>query len=365
MDELTALSLEDLTRRLSSRTRAVAVRKWLFGHRPPEVLPPRVPGVTPAAWARLLETAALPPWRLVRRECALDGTVKLAADFAGALVESVLIPAEGRSTVCVSSQAGCTRRCAFCATARLGFRRNLTAGEILLQFALARAEAPTDAPARNVVFMGMGEPMDNLDEVMTAVERLLEPGAPNLGADHVTVSTSGVLPGLKRFLREGRGQIALSLNGTTDAQREALVPHNRTWPIGDLMEALREDQARGSGRRYWIGYVLWAGVNDTDEDARRLGRLLAGLGAHVNLIPHNEYAGSALAPPSAERVVRFQEVVRAGGVRCLIRWPRGREIGAACGQLAGRLEPRGVAPPEAMMPEGDWGEAHGRQGRQE
>jgi len=333
---LTSLSLEELTARLESRTRAVFVRKWLYGPGAlPEILPWRLPGIRPDHWTRLREHAPLPSWRMARRDASKDGTVKLAVGFGEAVVETVMIPARGRSTVCLSSQAGCTRRCSFCATAQLGFARQLTSGEILLQYALAQAEAPPEAPARNVVFMGMGEPMDNLDEVMSAVDRLLEPGAPCLAADHVTVSTSGVLPGLRRFLREGRGLLALSLNGTTDEQRERSIPHTRTWPIGDLLEALREDQRRGSGRRYWIGYVLWQGVNDSDDDASRLAGLLQGLPAHVNLIPHNPYAGSEYCPPDESRMLRFQSLVSGRGVRCLIRRPRGQDIAAACGQLAG------------------------------
>jgi 23S rRNA (adenine2503-C2)-methyltransferase len=199
---------------------------------------------------------------------------------------------------------------------------------------LAQGEAPADAPARNIVFMGMGEPMDNLDEVMSAVDRLLEPPLPRVGPGHITVSTSGVLPGIQRFLREGRGHLALSLNATTDAAREALMPHNRQWPIGDLLDALREDQRRGSGRRYFIEYVLWDGVNDSHEDAGRLVRLLEGLNAHVNLIPHNPFAENALRPSAPERVRAFQKQLQDAGLRALVRTPRGRDIAAACGQLA-------------------------------
>lgn len=333
---LTGLSLDELTEELKSRTRALVVRRWLFTTRGlPEVLPPRLTGVSPAFWTGLCERAPLPAWRLARREVSRDGTAKLALDFAGAVAETVLIPARGRSTVCLSSQAGCTRRCTFCATASLGFVRHLTAAEMVLQYALAQGEAPPSVPARNAVFMGMGEPMDNLDQVMAAVDRLLEPGAPCLAEDHVTVSTSGVLPGLLRFLREGRGLLALSLNGTTDQQRERLIPHTRVWPIGDLLEALREDQRRGSGRRYGIGYVLLADVNDSDEDARRLVCLLDGLSAHVNLIAHNGYSGSELRRPSEARLLRFQGLVREGGIRCLVRRSRGEDVAAACGQLAG------------------------------
>lgn len=332
---LTGLGLADLTSLLGSRARALAVRRWLFEARPwPAVLPARLPGVNARAWGALREAAPLPDWSLADRTLAPDGTTKLALALGPATVETVLIPSEGRTTVCVSSQAGCTQRCRFCATATLGFTRQLTAGEIVLQYAVAAAEAAPTAPARNVVFMGMGEPLDNLDAVLAAIRVLTEEAAPRLSWNHVTVSTSGVLPGMRRFLAECRAHLALSLNATTDAQRERLMPQNRQWPIEALLGALRDDQARGSGRRYFIEYVLWEGVNDSDDDARRLVTLLSGLPAHVNLIPHNPFAGNPLRPPGEERVLAFQQRVHEGGVRCLVRWPRGREIAAACGQLA-------------------------------
>jgi 23S rRNA (adenine2503-C2)-methyltransferase len=329
------ISLPALTAMLGSRTRALAARRWLYTSRPvPASLPPRIPGVAPGPWRDLAARVSPPRFAVAERAASADGTVKLALDVEGAAFETVLIPSARRSTVCVSSQAGCTRACRFCATATLGFSRPLTAAEIVLQYLLAAAEAPAGAPLRNVVFMGMGEPMDNLDEVMAAIDRLLEPPLPRLAEAHVTVSTSGVLPGMRRFLREGRGHLALSLNATTDAVRESLMPHGRQWPIGALLEALREDQRRGTGRRYFIEYVLWDGVNDSAEDARRLVALLAGLRAHVNLIPHNAFASSALRAPAAAAVSRFQALVAAGGIRCLVRSPRGRDIAAACGQLA-------------------------------
>jgi 23S rRNA (adenine2503-C2)-methyltransferase len=334
-ETFTSLSLDELALRLRSRTRALAARRWLCEARPlPAVLPERIPGMSPGAWAAVRASAPLPRWTVADRRVAQDGTTKIALSLSGAVVEAVVIPGYGRSTVCVSSQAGCTRQCRFCATATLGFTRSLTAGEIVLQYLAARAEAPPDAPARNVVFMGMGEPMDNLDAVLAAVDRLTDEGGPRLATSHVTVSTSGVLPGMKRFLRESAAELALSLNATTDAQRETLMPHNRLWPIAALLDALREDHARGSGRRYFVEYVLWAGLNDGDADAARLGALLSGLPAHVNLIPHNPFDGNALRPPDDARVLGFQRRVRDAGVRCLVRWPRGSQIAAACGQLA-------------------------------
>ena len=334
-ETFTDLALDDLAARLGSRTRARAARQWLLDARPvPATLPARIPGVTPRAWAAVRDAAPLPGYAVADRQRAEDGTTKLALALAGATVETVLIPGRDRSTVCVSSQAGCTRHCTFCATATLGFTRALTPGEIVLQYLVARAEAPPGAPARNLVFMGMGEPMDTLDPVLAAIRWLTEDAAPRLSAAHVTVSTSGVPPGLQRFLRESDAQLALSLNATTDTQRERLMPHNRTWPIAALLGALRDDHARGSGRRYFIEYVLWAEVNDTDADAARLVALLEGLPAHVNLIPHNAFAGNPFRPPAPERVLAFQQRVRAAGVRCLVRGARGDQIAAACGQLA-------------------------------
>jgi 23S rRNA (adenine2503-C2)-methyltransferase len=332
---LPGLRLDDLTAILGSRTRALAARKWLFGTSPlPTELPERIPGVGRAAWQALRSAAPLPAWRLVDRRRVDDGTTKLAIAFGQETVETVVIPADGRSTVCVSSQVGCTQRCTFCATATLGFSRQLSAAEIVLQYAIARSEAPPEAPARNVVFMGMGEPMDNLDAVLAAIEVLTEEAAPRLSWNHVTVSTSGIVPGMRRFLRECRAHLALSLNATTDEQRARLMPQTRLWPIDALLDTLRTDQASGSGRRYFVEYVLWRDVNDSDVDAARLATLLADLPAHVNLIPHNAFEGNALTAPADGRILEFQRRVQEGGVRCLIRWPRGARIGAACGQLA-------------------------------
>jgi 23S rRNA (adenine2503-C2)-methyltransferase len=242
-----------------------------------------------------------------------------------------MLPAARRSTICVSSQIGCTRSCTFCATAKLGFGRNLRADEIVAQFLIARTFAPASAPAKNVVFMGMGEPMDNLDEVLTAVEILTQSPAPQLGLAQVTVSTSGVLPGMKRFLAECRCSLALSLNGSTDAQRLAVMPQTRSWPIGDLLALLRAHPERV----HFIEYVMFDGINDTDADASRVAELLRGVNARLNLIPHNPIAQSPLRASPADRIEGFRRVAAAAGLRTMIRWPRGDDIAAACGQLAG------------------------------
>ncbi len=310
----------------------MALRRVLIEGRP-KTLPLRVGGVTQEAWSRLSTRAFLPTWRELSRARSADGTLKLALGLEAARVETVLIPGRGRSTVCVSSQAGCTRRCGFCATARLGFGRNLRAGEIVLQYLVAAAEADPERLPRNVVFMGMGEPLDNLDEVLLAV-RALTDVFPGLSPRHVTVSTAGVLPGMKRFLAESASSLALSLNATTDEVRSRVMPHNRQWPIAALLGLLREDATRDPKRRSFIEYVLLAGVNDSRGDAQRLGALLVGLNAQLNLIPHNAFPESPYGTPSRAAVLRFQEQVKAQGVKSIVRWPRGADIAGACGQLA-------------------------------
>jgi 23S rRNA (adenine2503-C2)-methyltransferase len=257
------------------------------------------------------------------------------------MVETVLIPGPQRSTVCVSSQSGCTRRCAFCATARLGFHGNLTAAEIVAQYILAQKLAPPGHPARNVVFMGMGEPMDNLDAVLQAILILTRSPHPALSPAHVTVSTSGVVPGIERFLRASDAHLALSLNATTDQLRRRLMPHGRKWPLVSVLNSIRDCAPQ---REVFVEYLLITGINDTPEDAERLARLLDGLNVRVNLIPCNHFPQSNFRPPGEARIGEFQKSLAAAGLRCLIRHPRGAEIAAACGQL-GR---RGHRPPLAL-----------------
>ena len=332
---LTGLTLAELTSLLGSRTRALETLKWLYAQPPlSRELPDAVPGVSHRAWEKLRSQLALPEVDVVEKGVSQDGTTKYLLRLKDVSVETVLIPAKGRSTVCISSQAGCTRNCAFCATATLGFKRQLKAAEMVAQYRVARADAAADAPARNVVFMGMGEPMDNLDEVLKAVELLTQQPVPMLGARQVTVSTSGVLPGMKRFLAECKASLALSLNASTDEQRLRVMPQTKTWPIAALVELLREDRVKNPRRTHFIEYVMFDGVNDAPEDADRVVALLEGVNARVNLIPHNPIRGSDLRPPPEARVLEFQARVVARDLMCLIRWPRGREVAAACGQLA-------------------------------
>jgi 23S rRNA (adenine2503-C2)-methyltransferase len=344
--QLPAMTVPELTTALGSRARALETLRWLYAQRPlPQSLPETVPGVSHRVWTPFLEKHSLVVPKVTERLESADGTTKYALDFAGSSVETVRIPAKGRSTICISSQAGCTRKCVFCATKELGFLRQLKAEEMIAQYLLARSEAPADHPATNVVFMGMGEPMDNLDEVLHAVDVLTQSPAPQLRHVSVTVSTSGVLPGLKRFLAESKASLALSLNATTDEVRTQVMPQNKTWPIASLLDALREDVARRQGKRdYFIEYVLFGGLNDTDADADRLVKLLEGIPSRVNLIPYNPYPGTGLQTPTVERIQAFHRRVVDQGVLTMIRWPRGREIAAACGQLVLSKDGEGFQP---------------------
>ncbi|MFN7131477.1 MAG: 23S rRNA (adenine(2503)-C(2))-methyltransferase RlmN, partial [Myxococcales bacterium] len=186
--------------------------------------------------------------------------------------------------------------------------------------------------------------------VLAAVEVLSQSPAPQLSPAHLTVSTSGVLPGIERFLAESRAHLALSLNGTTDEQRSSLMPQNKVWPIDALLGALRRDREVQPDRTHFIEYVLFDGVNDSDDDAFRLLRLMEGINARVNLIPFNASPGDELRPPPDERVHRFQSIVHHGGLRCLVRWPRGREVRGACGQLAMAIRDAAVSLPPMPRP---------------
>jgi len=331
-----AMTLEELTDTLKSRRRALGVLRWLW-HRPPETsqglaLPSHLEDVG-HRWLDLLSLHIPKVFPSVSQWVqADDGTCKALLSLGDAQTEAVHISQRGRNTLCLSCQDGCTRRCAFCATASLGFVRHLKAEEMLAQFFLLRFLKP--AAVRNVVFMGMGEPMDNLDEVLRAVQVLTQPGGPCLRAQKVTVSTSGILPGMQRFLEESRASLALSLNATTEEQRSFLMPQNRLWPMGELLALLRRYGKLQPGREHFVVYVLLEGINDSDEDARRLVQLLKDIPVRLNLIPFNAHETGAFKAPSTERLKGFWRQLVQAGVRCFVRWPKGQEVSAACGQLA-------------------------------
>jgi 23S rRNA (adenine2503-C2)-methyltransferase len=276
----------------------------------------------------------------------------------GALIESVLMhyPARGaqreRHTLCISSQAGCAVGCPFCATGELGFTRDLETAEILDQVRHAARRLALDGRRlTNVVFMGMGEPLLNLDNVLAAVQALADPARFGLGARHVTVSTSGVVPGIERLTALGpQFTLAISLHAARDPLRDALVPLNRRWPVAEVVAAAR-DHARATGRRITYEVTMIGGINDTPEDAEALATLLQGDHAHVNLIPMNPVAHTPWQASSMPVIERFAARLREAGISTTIRRNRGQEIGAACGQLAAEHAGEPAAPAVARRRE--------------
>jgi len=269
-----------------------------------------------------------------------DGTRKLVLSTReGALIESVLIPERDRQTLCVSSQVGCSLDCSFCATGQLGLGRNLRAEEIVDQVLYA-AEllAPSGETLTHLVFMGMGEPLLNLRNVIQSIRILMDPAAAAFSPRRITVSTAGVVPRIEELGRAVPVRLAVSLHATTDAVRDELIPLNRRFPIASLLEACRRYPA---SRRDPISfeYTLIRGVNDSVEDARRLIRLLHGLRAKLNLIPMNEHPGTAYRRPSAAAVEEFAKVLAATRIRLTVRRSRGDDILAACGQLGSLARP--------------------------
>jgi 23S rRNA (adenine2503-C2)-methyltransferase len=287
----------------------------------------------------LLAEAPLRPLAVDVTQEASDGTRKFRfRTFDDRAVEAVLIPDDkpdrGKLTLCVSSQVGCALDCGFCATATLGFGRHLVAGEIVEQLYWAM-ELSGRRPT-NVVFMGMGEPLHNFDNVTRALTLLQHPWGAGLSPRRITVSTVGLVSGIDELAKiQPSPNLAISLNATTDEVRDRLMPVNRRWNIAALLEAARRFPL-AHRRRVTFEYVLLAGVNDTDADAARLGRLLRNMPCKVNLIPWNPVEGLPFRRPTAERIRTFQEAVRAAGLPVYIRSPRGDDVDAACGQLAAR-----------------------------
>ena len=280
---------------------------------------------------------------VVRKTEAEDGAAKFLLRLAdGVQVEAVHIPMAKRETVCVSSQAGCAVDCAFCVTGKMGAGRNLTAGEIAGQYLALAREAPFGPNESNVVFMGMGEPLLNVPNVLDALD-LLER---EVATRRITVSTAGIVPGIEELARRPRlPNLAVSLSAADDETRTRLMPVNRTWPIAELFRALCSWPLE-PGRRITFEYVLVDGVNDSDGAAVRLAQLVKTLPSKVNLIPLNESAEwlPGLKRPPVERVDRFARALTSAGTLVTVRWSKGLGAAAACGQLKGRETPRAARP---------------------
>src|SRR5262249_41687330 len=295
---------------------------------------------------KLTQQASVTLPQIKHRYLSEDGSVRYLLGLDGgfdadgkalkaASVEAVFMPSENRQTICISTQAGCAVDCQFCMTAQLGLIRNLTPGEILAQVLLPLTEhGPTLTPQTNVVLMGQGEPLLNYDHVMSAMRILLDQSGVGLAPKHVTLSTSGIVPGIEKLAKEPRRpKLAISLNASTDAQRDVLMPINKKYPLAKLLAACR-DFPRGSREYITFEYVLLGGVNDSKEDARRVARLLADLGrVKVNLIPWNP-GSLPYREPTESSIETFHKILLEKGVPAFTRYSRGRDVMAACGQLS-------------------------------
>ncbi len=311
-----------------------------------------MPQLLPALAARLRAETTLGVLPTTLETASSDGFTRkyLLSLPDAATIETVLMKFTGRVTACVSSQVGCAMGCVFCATGQMGYTRHLTPGEIVAQAVhvarVLRREAPAGAMMRqtrhglgtrlrNLVLMGMGEPLHNYDAVMQAIDILLDPHGPALAADRITLSTVGVVPGILRMAAEQRPvHLAVSLHAATQAERAALVPSARKWPLDELMDACRTYSAT-TGRRIFYEWTLIEGRNDGVDQARAVGVLLRGLPAHVNLIPLNPTTGYDGAPTRNEAATRFQQVLAEEfALPSTVRQRRGIDIAAGCGQLA-------------------------------
>jgi len=270
-----------------------------------------------------------------------DGTRRYLLQLADrSEVEAVFIPEERRDTICISCQVGCAVGCTFCMTAQLGIKRNMTAGEIASQVVIVLNDVygpGVETPhGTNVVFMGMGESFLNYDEVMKSVRLMADENGLRISPKRMTVSTSGVIPRIYEFAKEPvRPRLAISLAATTDQKRDEIIPLNRRYPLADLMQACR-DYPLADRERLTFEYVMLDGINDSDDDARRLVKLIRGMLAKVNLIPYNPAPELHYRSSPMERILGFQRILVDHSIPAFIRRPRGQDISAACGQLAAR-----------------------------
>ena len=299
--------------------------------------------------AELAEKFVIEVPEVVTKQVSEDGTRKYLVRIAGRHeVEVVYIPEDGRGTLCVSSQVGCTLTCSFCHTGTQKLVRNLTAAEIIGQVMVARDDLDewpvpgtiTEAPRllSNIVLMGMGEPLYNFEHVRDAMKIAMDPEGIQLSRRRITLSTSGVVPEIARTAEEIGCQLAVSFHATTDEVRDKLVPINKRWNIAELIEALRSYPKVSNSERITFEYVMLNGVNDSDADAYRLIELIRGIPAKINLIPFNEWPGAPYTRSSNNRIRAFSEIIYKAGYASPVRKPRGEDIMAACGQLKSATE---------------------------
>ena len=313
--------------------RAQQIRHWLFKGLASSF--DEMTNLSKELRARLREQAFINPLEAVKTEVSGDGTRKyLFKLWDGNFIESVLIPERGHSTLCISSQAGCAMGCRFCLTARQGLKRNLTPSEIIDQVIQIKRGMANPDGLTNLVFMCMGEPLANYDAVIKALRNLISEEGVNFSHRKVTLSTCGLIPQMRRLGKDISVNLAVSLNAADDETRTLLMPVNRRYSLEPLISECKAFPLPNR-RMITFEYILISGINDRDRDARKLADLLSGLRAKINLIPLNANPGLDMAPPSMDRVLRFQDILIRANYTAIIRKSKGQDISAACGQLSG------------------------------
>jgi len=331
--DLLPAELEDLAESLGApRYRGRQIATWLYARGAADIaamsdLPRDLRGT-------LAEKAEIGLPEIERRTPSQDGSQKLVLKLRdGSRIQSVLMPDDDRLTLCVSTQVGCGFGCAFCFTGTMGLERNLTAGEIVGQVLVARRKLEAGARITHIVYMGMGEPLANYAATIQSLRLLTDPKALAFSPRRITVSTVGLVSGIERLARENlKVNLAISLHATSNQIRDRIMPVNKGFAIEQLLDACRGFPV-AFRQRITFEYVLLDRVNDSGEDARRLVRLLKGIRAKINLIPFNDWEGSGFQRPALQRILAFQSILLEEGIRTTVRWSKGEDIGAACGQL--------------------------------
>lgn len=292
--------------------------------------------ISKALRERLREEYFVGGLKVLEVKRSVDGTKKFLSELSdGSRIESVLIPEGDRLTLCVSSQAGCALGCRFCMTGMTGFTRNLILSELNGQVFAARELLEEGEAITNVVLMGMGEPLNNYENVLRFISILTDGKGFGFSHNKVTLSTAGLVPGIRRLANDADINLAVSLNATTDEVRDRIMPINRKYPLEELLDALKDYPHHGK-KHITIEYVMLANVNDSIEDARRLVKLLRGIPCKINLIPFNPFPGARFQPPENHRVSTFSKILQDAGYFTIVRSSKGSDIQAACGQLKGR-----------------------------
>jgi 23S rRNA (adenine2503-C2)-methyltransferase len=331
--DLLPAELESLAESLSApRYRGRQIASWIYAKGAADIA--AMSDLPKEFRQRLAEQAEVALPEVERRTPSQDGSEKLVLRLSdGARIQAVLMPDADRLTLCVSTQVGCGFGCAFCFTGTMGVERNLTAGEIVGQVTAARAGLPAGSRLTHIVYMGMGEPLANYAATVKSIRILTDPRGLALAPRRITVSTVGLVSGIERLAKENlRVNLAISLHATSNEIRDRIMPVNKGFAIEELLQACRRFPV-AFRQRITFEYVLLEGVNDGAEDARRLVRLLKGIRAKINLIPFNDWEGSGFQRPPLQRILGFQAILLEHGIRATVRWSKGEDIGAACGQL--------------------------------